>query len=50
MRGRFAVFVEAQRLDNYEYSRLLVHDELLEAFLEQTRTPEGIPPVERRTS
>jgi len=38
-RERFAAFVKAQRLDNYEYSRLMVSDELLEAFLEQHRSP-----------
>lgn len=32
-RGRFASFVTAQRLDHYEYSRLMVSDELLDAFL-----------------
>jgi len=37
-RERFAAFVAAQRLDNYEYSRRMVSDELLEAFLERDRT------------
>ena len=34
-RERFTVFVKEQRLDNYEYSRLMVSDELLQAFLKQ---------------
>jgi hypothetical protein len=37
-RERFAAFVTAQRLDNYEYSRLMVNDELLARFLGQDRT------------
>ena len=45
VRARFAAFVEAQHLDNYEYSRLMVSDELLEAFLEQAGTPGEIPAV-----
>lgn len=49
-RARFTAFVRARRLDNYEYSRLMVNDELLEAFLAQTRSPEGLSPGERRTS
>jgi len=36
-RERFAAFVRDRRLDNYEYSRQMVSDELLEAFLEQER-------------
>lgn len=43
LRQRFAAFVNAQRLDNYEYSRRMVNDELLEAFLKQTRTPAAAP-------
>ena len=38
-RERFATFVKEWRLDNYEYSRAMVNDELLEAFLEKTRSP-----------
>ena len=34
-RERFTVFVKGRRLDNYEYSRLMVGDELLEAFLRE---------------
>ena len=34
-RERFTAFVKDQRLDNYEYSRLIVGDELLEAFLRE---------------
>ena len=34
-RERFVAFVKAQRLDHYEYSRRMVTDELLEAFLRQ---------------
>jgi len=34
-RERFTAFVKEQRLDNYEYSRLMVSDELLEAFQKQ---------------
>jgi hypothetical protein len=49
-RQRFAAFVTAQRLDSYEYSRLVVSDELLDAFLKQDRTPEEFPPAQRRTS
>lgn len=37
-RERFTAFVKELRLDNYEYSRLMVRDELLEAFLEKTRS------------
>lgn len=50
MRERFAAFVKKQRLDNYEYSRMMVSDELLEAFLELGRAQEEIPSLERRTS
>lgn len=39
MRERFAAFVAAQRLGNYEYSRRMVSDELLEAFLAQASPP-----------
>ena len=35
MRERFRTFVTERRLDNYEYSRLMVSDELLEAFLKR---------------
>jgi len=45
MRERFAAFVETQQLDNYEYSRRMVNDELLEAFLEQARAPGDLPPA-----
>jgi hypothetical protein len=38
-RERFTAFVKEQRLDNYEYSRLMVSDELLEAFLKQDQVP-----------
>jgi hypothetical protein len=38
-RHRFAAFLKEQRLDNYEYSRRMVSDELLEAFLQQSRSP-----------
>lgn len=46
-RERFAAFVRAQQLGNYEYSRRMVSDELLEAFLAQARPPqdEGRAPV-----
>lgn len=43
MRERFAAFVQALRLDACEYSRLMVSDELLEAFLGQAR-PQMTPP------
>lgn len=33
VRVQFAAFVTAQRLDNYEFSRRMVNDELLEEFL-----------------
>lgn len=45
VRERFAAFAAAQRLDSYEYSRLMVSDGLLEAFLAQDRAPEETPPV-----
>jgi hypothetical protein len=34
-RERFIAFVKERRLDNYEYSRLMVSDELLETFVKQ---------------
>jgi len=34
-RERFTAFVKEQHLDSYEYSRMMVSDELLEAFLKQ---------------
>lgn len=42
-RERFIAFAKARQLDNYEYSHLMVHDELLEAFLKQDQ----IPPPQR---
>jgi hypothetical protein len=49
-RDRFAAFVAAQGLDNYDYSRRMVSDELLEAFLERTRTAADVFPRERSTA
>jgi hypothetical protein len=43
-RERFTAFIKERRLDNYEYSRLMLSDELLKAFLEQDRTLEKLPP------
>jgi hypothetical protein len=45
LRERFVAFVRDLRLDHYEYSRRMVSDELLEAFLEQTRASPRIPPA-----
>jgi hypothetical protein len=45
LRQRFVAFVQALFLDHYEYSRRMVSDELLEAFLEQTRASATIPPA-----
>lgn len=39
-RERFTAFVKEQHLHNYEYSRLMVSDELLEAFLREN--PPGV--------
>lgn len=39
-RERFTAFVKERRLDSYEYSLLMVNDELLEAFLKR------YPPVQ----
>jgi hypothetical protein len=44
-RERFAAFVGAQRLDNYEFSRRMVTDELLEAFVEDERAWGETPPA-----
>jgi hypothetical protein len=44
----FITFVKEQRLDNYEYSRLMVSDGLLEAFLEQARSLDETPSECRR--
>ncbi len=49
-RERFTAFVREKRLDNFEYSRLMVNDELLEAFLKQDRTPKELTLIQRRTS
>lgn len=44
-RERFIAFVAARRLDNYEYSRLMVGDLLLEAFVNEAgAAPSGAAP------
>jgi hypothetical protein len=51
-RERFAAFVKARHLDNYEYSRLMVSDQLLDAFLEQDHAPaasDAAPTVKQPT-